>query len=201
MYSSTPPYETSRQWSNEVNQRQKIKFRVVAPGERNEDASWVIKRMTEILNNSRTFYCFLCRNLSKYEFVFENASEDDFNHQDYVQKQYAYKDDNAEERCYRDIYSGKFDSPSFILRDSVIRYYAPKEELVKNEDNVFTLAFTKCDAKSEGSDFSIDCRYSIWDNQTKTFYVRGRLGPYTNVTKGGIPSLMADHLVIALGLY
>ena len=75
-----------------------------------------------------------------------------------------------------------------------------KEELEKKEDNVFTLAFTKCDVKSESSDFNIDCHYSIWDNQTKTFYVKGRLGPYTNVTKGGIPSLMADHLVIALGL-
>ena len=161
MYSSTPLYETSRQWSNEINQHQKIKFRVVAPGVQNEDASWVIQKMTEILNNSRTFYCFLCHNLSKYEFAFENASENDY-----------------------------------VLQD----YYVPKEELEKKEDNVFTLAFTKCDVKSEDTDFNIDCLYSIWDNQTKTFYVKGRLGPYTNVTKGGIPSLMADHLVIALGL-
>lgn len=58
MYSSSPPYETSEQWRNEVNQREKIKFRVVATGESNDDALWVIRKMSELLNKSETFYCF-----------------------------------------------------------------------------------------------------------------------------------------------
>lgn len=67
MYSSTPPYDTSEQWRNEVDQREKIKFRVVAPGESNDDALWVIRKMSELLNKSGTFYCSLCRHLSNYE--------------------------------------------------------------------------------------------------------------------------------------
>ena len=202
MYSSTPPYETSEQWRNEVNQREKIKFRVVAPGESNDDALWVIRKMSELLNKSGTFYCFLCRNLSSYEFSFVDTFEEDYHHQDYVQKQYAYKDQNPEERYYRDAFYLKVDAldpEHFLVRDTTISYYVPKEH-EKNEAHVFTIAFTKCDVKGNDRDFHFDCRYSIWDSKNEAFYARGRLGQYSGMTKFDVASNMADHLAIALGL-
>ena len=204
LYSSTPPYATSSQWDAITKQNANMKFFVVAPGEYDDRALWVIEKMSELLNKSGTFYCRLCHSLSKNEFYFLNSSAENFSIEKFSQKQYAFKKDTSEELCYRDAFYlnvDALDSTRFFIRDSIISYFVPKEKIVKDDKNTFTITFTKCDVKGNDRDFYFDCRFSIWDYRKKSFFVRGRLGPYSNMTKFDVASTMADHLVIALGLH
>ena len=203
MYSSIPPCELSIEWEKLVDdKKEKKKIVLVAPNQENENIQKFVREIAENLESSNTYFCRNCRILSNYTFAYEKADLNDFIKVDsLIQQRCVFSNlDSCNKRpIYRDIYGERWITPTIHYRDTIIGYYIPKESLTK--ENVFYIAFTKCDISSEEHDFYFNCRYSVWDSKNSKFFARGMLDP---VLKGcseiEAAKIIADILVIGLGL-
>lgn len=212
MYSWIPPSEgASDEWADLIRRdnHEKMNIVLVAPGQEDENLQRFVSKVADILANSGTSYCKTCRSLSNYSFAYEKTDSNDFSIVDVIQLQRGICKKNRHDSCeyvYRDMYNIIEPDSSTLLygtdqsnwRYDTISYYIPKEHLVK--ENVFYLAFTKCDIRNGRRDFYFDCRYSVWDSKNDKFFERGMLGPVFADYENDAAKYIADILVIALGL-